>query len=97
MKKQVLKILFILCISVGLTSAVFAQGRQTGSIRGTVGDAGGNSLPGVTVTVSSGALMGDQTYITTEKGYILEVDKIRVTFAQIEKNTIIWKINKKTI
>ena len=68
MKKQVLKILFILCISVGLTSAVFAQGRQTGSIRGTVGDAGGNSLPGVTVTVSSGALMGDQTYITTEKG-----------------------------
>jgi hypothetical protein len=65
--KKLTKILFILCLITGLTSAVFAQ-ETTGSIKGVITDTEGNILPGVTVTVTSPALMGTQTYISTETG-----------------------------
>ncbi len=69
MSKSLLKVLLILCLSIGFATTVFAQiGRQTGSIRGTVTDAEGNILPGVTVSVASEALMQKQTYVTTETG-----------------------------
>ena len=62
-----MKSLFILLLSVGLTAALFAQ-ETTGSIKGTITDEEGNSLPGVSVTVSSPSLMGGLSYVTTETG-----------------------------
>ena len=45
-----------------------AQGRQTGTIRGTLLDAQGLVLPGVTVTVRSDALQGVRTTVTDING-----------------------------
>jgi len=56
-----------LCLSLGLATASFGQA-TTGSIKGTITDEEGNSLPGVSVTVSSPAMMGIKTYVTTETG-----------------------------
>ena len=67
MSKRLLKSLLILFLSVGLTAASLAQ-ETTGSIRGTITDEEGNLLPGVSVTVSSEALMGDLSYVTSETG-----------------------------
>lgn len=67
MSKRIFKILLILCLSVGLTSATLAQ-VQTGSIKGTVTDDEGIPLPGVTVTASSPAMMGTKSYVTAETG-----------------------------
>jgi len=57
----------ILCLSIGLTTAVFAQ-RRTGSIKGTIADEEGNVLPGVSVTATSDVMMGAKSYVTTETG-----------------------------
>jgi hypothetical protein len=62
-----LKSLLILFLFFGLTAASFAQ-ETTGSIRGIITDEEGTPLPGVTVTASSPALMGDLSYVTTETG-----------------------------
>ncbi|GAG92473.1 unnamed protein product, partial [marine sediment metagenome] len=51
-----------------LTSAGFAQGRQTGSISGTVVDTEGNPLPGCTVTLSGPKLIGTKSYVTSDAG-----------------------------
>ena len=67
MSKKFFKVLFILCLTVGLTSAAMAQ-EVTGSVKGTISDTEGNVLPGVTVTISSPAMMGTKTYVTTETG-----------------------------
>lgn len=67
MSKRLLKVLLILCLSVGLTSVSFAQ-MTTGAIKGTITDEEGNFLPGVTATATSDALMGTQTYVTTDTG-----------------------------
>jgi hypothetical protein len=67
--KKLAKILFILFLLTGLTKATFAQPvNLTGSIKGTITDTEGNVLPGVTVTVTSPALMRTQTYISSETG-----------------------------
>ena len=47
---------------------VFAQGVQTGSIRGTVVDQQDLALPGVTVTISSPALQGQRETVTATDG-----------------------------
>lgn len=62
-----IKSIFILLLSLGVTSFFFAQ-EQTGSIRGVVTDQEGNVLPGVTITISSPAMMGTQTFVTTSTG-----------------------------
>ncbi len=67
MSKKLAKALLILCIAVGLTSTSLAQ-VTTGSIKGVITDSEGTPLPGVSVTVSSPAMMGDQSYITTATG-----------------------------
>jgi len=46
----------------------FAQGVQTGTIRGTVKDQQGLAVPGVTVTVTSAALQGQRTAVTAADG-----------------------------
>jgi hypothetical protein len=49
-----------------------AQGQQTGTLQGTVVDAGDLALPGVTVTVTSPALQGERVTVTGGSGdYVL--------------------------
>ncbi len=53
------------------TVSAFAQGggaSSTGTIQGRVTDAQGAVLPGVTVTATSPALLGQQTTVTSETG-----------------------------
>ena len=47
-------------MSLLVAAAVFGQGVQTGTLAGTVTGPDGAGLPGVTVTVSSPALMGER-------------------------------------
>lgn len=56
-----------------MTGAAFAQGTQTGVISGTVTSSDGASLPGVTVTVKSNALIGTRSAVSdTNGGYIFK-------------------------
>ncbi len=67
MKFSKLFILGLLCVSL-TTGSVFAQ-RLTGNITGTVRDADGSPLPGVTVEISSPSLIGGvQAQVTSDKG-----------------------------
>lgn len=50
----------ILILGIGTLSILNAQ-RQTGSVKGTVTDAEGTPLPGVTITVSGPSLIGTIT------------------------------------
>ena len=68
MNKKIFKASLILILALGLTSASFAQGRQTGSISGTVVDTEGNFLPGCTVTLSGPRLIGTKSYVTSDTG-----------------------------
>ena len=52
----------------GMAASSFAQGVQTGTIRGVVKDQQGLATPGVTVTVTSPALQGPRTVVTDEQG-----------------------------
>ncbi|MDH7512489.1 MAG: carboxypeptidase regulatory-like domain-containing protein, partial [Clostridiales bacterium] len=67
MNKRISKILFLSFLLAFLSSSVLAQ-QQTGTIRGIITDPDGNPLPGVTVSVTSEAIMGAQTYVSTETG-----------------------------
>ena len=67
----------MLCVVVGLALILLsglavplaAQSASTGSLQGTVKDADGGALPGVTVTASSDALVaGKLTAVTDERG-----------------------------
>jgi hypothetical protein len=67
MKLSKLFVLTLLCVCL-IAGSVFAQ-RLTGRITGTVSDADGASLPGVTVEISSPSLMGGvQSQITSVNG-----------------------------
>lgn len=68
MKNKILNVAMILLLSFGLASISFAQGRQTGSISGTVSDEEGNLLPRATVTLTGTGIMGSLTYLTAETG-----------------------------
>ena len=60
-------VLTVLCVCL-MVGSVFAQ-RLTGKITGTVSDADGAPLPGVTVEISSPSLMGGvQAQITSDRG-----------------------------
>jgi len=50
------------------TASAFAQGVQTGTIRGVVKDNQGLAMPGVTVTTTSPALQGPRTVVTDSTG-----------------------------
>ncbi|NIO48339.1 MAG: hypothetical protein GTN73_02700 [Candidatus Aminicenantes bacterium] len=66
--KKIIKFFFIMLLAFVLTSITFAQGRQTGSIHGTVVDEQRNPLPGATVTLAGPAVMGTKTYVSSETG-----------------------------
>ena len=68
MNKKIFKASLILILAFGLTSVSFAQGRQTGSISGTIVDTEGNLLPGCTVTLSGPKLLGTKSYVTSDVG-----------------------------
>ncbi len=62
------KIISLLALLVVLTPAIFAQSRDTGAITGKVTDDQNNALPGVTVTLTSPALMGARSRVTDANG-----------------------------
>lgn len=63
---------YIACLSLALifTTGVqaFAQGRQTGTLRGSARDSTNAVLPGVAVTAASDALQGTRTAVTDMNG-----------------------------
>jgi hypothetical protein len=59
--------LFALLLVV-LAGGVFAQGTQTATLEGTITGADGTPMPGVTVTATSPAMMGDRTAISLASG-----------------------------
>src|SRR5262245_38279479 len=62
------KLGLLLLLSLCVTMPAFSQ-LSTGSIGGTVQDASGAIIPGVTVTLSSpGVIGGNQTTVTSERG-----------------------------
>jgi len=67
LKKRVISIFSFLLLFGLLSSPVFSQA-LTGSIRGTITDPDRTPLPGVTLSVTSEAIMGAQTYVSTETG-----------------------------
>lgn len=70
MRKKVFNVLLIIYLSIGITSIALAQ-RQTGSLKGKITDTEGFSLPGTFISISSPALLGIQTYITSHTGYFI--------------------------
>ena len=58
----------LLVVLTAAHTAVWAQGVQTGTIRGVVRDAQGLPVPGVTVTATSPALQGPRTVVTDATG-----------------------------
>ena len=67
---HVKRIVFVFAawIVCGLTAGAFAQGVQTGTIRGVVKDAQDLPVPGVTVTATSPALQGPRSVVTDAQG-----------------------------
>src|SRR5690348_7139991 len=63
------RVMFFLVASLlAVAAGSFAQGVQTGTIRGAVTDQQGLPVPGVTVTVTSPALQGERTVVTDAQG-----------------------------
>lgn len=67
MRRKLLPIVLAL-VAVALAGPAMAQ-RTTGGIAGTVTDATGAALPGVTVAVSGPNIVGTQTAVTNESGF----------------------------
>ena len=68
MIKRFTRFALVAILAVGLTAPLLAQGTQTGTLRGVVKSEAGDPIPGVTVTVSSPALLGEKTTQTTQSG-----------------------------
>ena len=65
---RIIKYAAFLLLGLASISSLVAQVGQTGSIRGQVVDAQKAPLPGVTITVTSPALMGKQSVVTNVDG-----------------------------
>jgi len=61
----------IVALLVAFSAVSFAQGVQTGSIRGTVKDQQGLALPGATITATAPTLQGERTVVTDADGAFL--------------------------
>src|SRR5436190_18888340 len=61
----------IVALLVAFSAVSFAQGVQTGTIRGTVKDQQGLALPGATITATSPALQGERTVVADADGIYL--------------------------
>lgn len=69
MGKKIFIFLLILSLSTGIAARAFAQG-QTGSIKGKITDKAGNPLPDAFIYVSSPAMLGIRTYLSSKTGAI---------------------------
>ena len=67
MTSRILKPMLIVWLAVSLSAPALAQ-RLTGTLSGQVLDKEGKPLPGATVSISGPALMGIESYVTSEKG-----------------------------
>src|SRR5262245_56632886 len=65
------RVIGTLALLLACSAASFAQGVQTGTIRGTVKDQQGLALPGATITATSAALQGERTVVTDTDGNFL--------------------------
>jgi hypothetical protein len=65
------RVLGTLALLLACSAPTFAQGTQTGTIRGTVKDQQGLALPGATITATSSALQGERTVVTDTDGIFL--------------------------
>ncbi len=65
---QFRKMIAAILVAFGPATGVFAQGAQTGTIRGVARDQQTLPLPGVTVTVASSALQGPRVEVTDTNG-----------------------------
>ena len=61
-------VVFVLAFCCAASAPLFAQGVQTGTIRGIVKDQQGLAVPGVTITATSPALQGARTTVTDAEG-----------------------------
>jgi len=68
MRRLLKNSIFCLLLVLLVVPSALAQ-RQTGSIAGDVVDDQKNPLPGVTITISGPAIMGTQSFVTTEGGH----------------------------
>jgi hypothetical protein len=55
-------------LMVGLTTSSFAQGVQSGTVRGVVRDQQDLAIPGATVTAASPAMQGPRSVVTDAQG-----------------------------
>lgn len=67
-KMKIRSIISLLALLLILSPTAFSQSKETGAIVGTISDDEGTPLPGVTVTLTSPALMGEKSYITDAEG-----------------------------
>ena len=65
--KALLVAMWFVC-GVVVTTAAYAQGVQTGTVRGMVKDSQDLVVPGVTVTATSPALQGPRSTVTDSQG-----------------------------
>lgn len=65
---KALRTAFVLLVLATAVSATWAQGVQTGILRGTIVDAQGLAVPGATVTVTSPALQGPRSTVSGADG-----------------------------
>ena len=69
MAKQVSTLVLSLMLALADTGQVLGQGRQMGTLRGTVHDQQGLVVPGVSITVLSEALQGTRSIHTGVNGH----------------------------
>ena len=71
--RRSLMVCIALIAGFALATAGFAQGSQTANLAGTVTSADGEPLPGVTITATSPALIGERTAVSGVNGdYIIK-------------------------
>jgi hypothetical protein len=66
--RRVLPFLSALVLVAVSAAPLFAQGEQSGAIRGRLSSSDGLSLPGAVVTVASPSLQGDRTAVADVNG-----------------------------
>src|SRR5437868_636668 len=97
--KPAVPVLALLCAMLGTTSPLLAQAVQTSTLTGTVKDATGAVLPGVTVNVSSPQQVGGvQTSVTDSQGIyrfpalhpgVYEMDTTLAGFKTVKRSDIV--------
>ena len=97
MTRVVSKAILMLAITLLAAAPVWAQGTQTATIIGTVTSGDGTPLPGVTVTATSPAMIGERTAVSGPNGdYVIrglipgnytvkfELSGLQTTFQRVE-------------